>query len=187
MAEAAKQDATYEDILALPPHVTGQIVFGVLHAHPRPAPKHAQAASTLGEELGPPFKRGRGGPGGWLILDEPEIHLGRDVVVPDLAGWRRERMPEMPVDKAYFELAPDWVCEVLSPSTASLDRGDKLKVWRAHDVSHVWFVDPEARTHEILEKDERGYRVFEVFSGDAKVRAVPFDAIELELGALWAR
>lgn len=187
MAEAAKQDATYEDLLALPPHVTGQIVFGVLYAHPRPAPKHAQAASTLGEELGPPFKRGRGGPGGWLILDEPEIHLGRDVVVPDLAGWRRQRMPEMPVDKAYFELPPDWVCEVLSPSTASLDRGDKLKVWRAHDVSHVWFVDPEARTLEILEKDERGYRVFEVFSGDAKVRAVPFDAIELELGALWAR
>ncbi len=162
-------------------------MFGVLHAHPRRAPKHAQAASTLGEELGPPFKRGRGGPGGWLILDEPEIHLGRDVVVPDLAGWRRERMPEMPVDKAYFELAPDWVCEVLSPSTASLDRGDKPKVWHANDVSHVWFVDPEARTLEILEKDERGYRVFEVFSGDAKVRAVPFDAIELELGALWAR
>jgi Uma2 family endonuclease len=187
MAEAARQNATYEDLLALPPHVTGQIVFGVLHAHPRPAPKHAQAASTLAEELGPPFKRGRGGPGGWLILFEPEIHLGAHVVAPDLAGWRRERMPEMPVDKAYFELAPDWVCEVLSPSTASLDRGDKLKVWRSYEVSHVWFVDPEACTLEILEKDAKGYRVFEVFSGTAKIRAVPFDAIELELGALWAR
>jgi Uma2 family endonuclease len=187
MAQAAHQKATYEDLLALPANVVGQIVFGVLHAHPRPAPKHAQAASTLGEELGPPFKRGRGGPGGWLILDEPELHLGEHVVVPDLGGWRRERMPEMPVDKAFFDLSPDWVCEVLSASTASLDRGDKLKVWRAFDVSHVWFVDPEARTLEILEKDPRGYRVFEVFSGEAKIRAVPFDAIELELGLLWAR
>lgn len=103
------------------------------------------------------------------------------------AGWRRTRMPEMPVDKAYFELAPDWVCEVLSPSTASLDRGDKLKAYGEHAVRQFWFVDPEARTLEILEHDARGYRVFEVFSGEAKVRAVPFDAIELELGLLWAR
>ncbi|MBS2018777.1 MAG: Uma2 family endonuclease [Deltaproteobacteria bacterium] len=187
MAQRADRPATYEDLIALPEHVVGQIVFGVLHAHPRPAPKHAQAATTLGEELGPPFKRGRGGPGGWLLLDEPEVHLGVDVVVPDLAGWRRERMPEMPVDKAYFVLAPDWVCEVLSPSTASLDRGEKLKVYAAHGVSHVWFVDPEARTLEVLAHGERGYLVFDVFSGEARVRAVPFDAIELELGLLWAR
>lgn len=187
MADPARREATYDELAALPARVTGQIVFGVLHAHPRPAPKHTQAATTLGEELGPPFKRGRGGPGGWLILDEPEIHLGPHVIVPDLAGWRRERMPEMPVDKAYFVLSPDWACEVLSPSTASLDRGDKLKVYRAFDVAHVWFVDPEAKTLEILAHDEKGYRVFEVFSGDAKVRAVPFDAIELDLALLWAR
>lgn len=187
MANAVRKEATYEDILALPPHVTGQILFGVLHAHPRPAPKHAQAASTLGEELGPPFKRGRGGPGGWLILDEPELHLGPHVLVPDLAGWRRERMPEMPVDKAYFEMPPDWVCEVLSPSTASLDRGDKLKVYGIYGVRHVWFVDPEARTLEIFARDDEGYRLLEVFSNEAKVRAVPFGAIELELALLWAR
>jgi Uma2 family endonuclease len=187
MADPAKKTATYEDILALPRHVVGQILFGVLHAHPRPAPKHAQAATTLGEELGPPFKRGRGGPGGWLILFEPELHLGPHVVVPDLAGWRRERMPELPVDKPYFEIAPDWVCEVLSVSTASLDRGDKLKVYGSFNVGHVWFVDPDARTLEILEHDPRGYRVVDVFSADAKVRAVPFDAIELELGLLWMR
>ena len=187
MADAARRPSTYEDLLALPAHVTGQIVSGVLHSHPRPAPKHAQAATTLGEELGPPFKRGRGGPGGWLLLDEPEIHLGPHVLVPALAGWRRERMPEMPVDKPYFTLAPDWVCEVLSPSTAPLDRGDKLKVYAAFDVKHVWFVDPEAQPLEILERDAKGYRVFDVFSGEAKIRAAPFDAIELELGLLWAR
>ena len=187
MADPARRAATYDDLLALPPHVNGQIVFGVLHAHPRPAPKHANASSTLGEVLGPPFRRGRGGPGGWLILDEPEIHLAEHVIVPDLAGWRRERMPEMPVENAYFVLSPDWVCEVLSPSTASLDRGDKLKVYAASDVKHVWFVDPEAHTLEVLERDAKGYRVFDVFSGEAAVRAAPFDAIELELGLLWAR
>ena len=187
MATPAKREATYEDILALPPNMVGQIVFGTLYAHPRPAPKHARASSTLGEELGPPFNRGRGGPGGWILLDEPELHLGKHVLVPDLADWRRERMPELPVDKPYLELAPDWVCEVLSPSTASLDRGDKLKVYAASDVPHVWFVDPDARTLEILERDSKGYRVFDVFSGDAKIRAAPFDAIELELGLPWFR
>lgn len=187
MAQRAGHPATYEDILALPRHVTGQIVFGVLHAHPRPAPKHARAATTLTGELGSPFDRGRGGPGGWLLLAEPELHLGTEILVPDLAGWRRERMPEMPVDKAYFDLAPDWICEVLSPSTASLDRGDKSKVYAEHGVKHVWFVDPEAKTLEVLALEAKKYLVFEVFSGEANVRAVPFDAIELELGLLWAR
>lgn len=165
----------------------GQIVFGVLHAHPRPAPKHARASSTLGEELGPPFNRGRGGPGGWLILDEPELHLGPHVVVPDLAGWRRERMPEMPVDEAFFSLAPDWACEVLSPRTAPLDRGDKRKVYEQFAVKHLWYVDPEAQTLEVFVLEANGYRVVDVFSGAARVRAVPFDAVEIELGALWAR
>jgi Uma2 family endonuclease len=115
MASSAPKAARYEDLFDLPPHVVGEIVFRVLHTHPRPAPRHAQAASTLGEELGPPFERGRGGPGGWLILDEPELHLGKHVLVPDLAGWRRERMPELPIDVPYFTVVPDWLCEVLSP------------------------------------------------------------------------
>ena len=187
MALPSHRQATYEDLCALPANTVGQILFGTLYAHPRPAPKHAQAATTLGEELGPPFKRGRGGPGGWMILDQPELHLRNHVLVPDLAGWRRERMPEMPVDKAYFDLAPDWVCEVLSPSTASLDRGDKRRVYGEFDVRHIWYVDPEAKTLEVLELDTRGYRVVDVYSDDAKVRAIPFDAIELELALLWAR
>ena len=187
MVGPGTREATYQDIIDLPVGVVGQIVFGVLHSHPRPAPKHAQAATTLGEELGPPFKRGRGGPGGWLILDEPELHLSGHVLVSDLAGWRRERMPEMPVDKAYFDMAPDWACEVLSPSTAPLDRGDKLKVYASQHVTHVWLVDPDAQTLEVLERDAKGYRILDVFSGEAPVRAEPFDAIELELGLLWAR
>ena len=187
MADPARRDATYEDLLNLPSNTIGQLVFGTLHAHPRPAPKHARAATTLGAELEPPFDRGRGGPGGWVILHEPEIHLGSHVIVPDLAGWRRERMPEMPVDKAYFDLPPDWVCEVLSPSTASLDRGDKRKVYEVSGVRHIWCVDPEAQTLEILELESKGYRIVEVYSGDARVRAVPFDAVEIELGALWGR
>ena len=187
MADPARRPASYEQLCALPANMVGEIVFGVLHAHPRPAPKHARATSTLGEELGPPFNRGRGGPGGWIILDEPELHLGPHVIVPDLAGWRRERMPEMPVDEAFFSLAPDWACEVLSPRTASLDRGDKRKVYGEFDVKDLWYVDPEAQTLEVFALDPNGYRVVDVFSGEAMVRAVPFDAIELELGALWAR
>src|ERR1700690_2368947 len=117
----AKRPATYDDLFNVPAHLVAEIVDGELIPSPRPAARHATAASALGEELGPPFKRGRGGPGGWVILDEPELHIVGQIMVPDLAGWRRERMPEIP-DVAFFELAPDWVCEVLSPSTAALDR-----------------------------------------------------------------
>lgn len=186
MANPVKKPASYEDILALPEHVVGEIVDGALHVSPRPASPHAAASSALGEELGPPFKRGKGGPGGWVILDEPELHLGRDVLVPDLAGWRRERMPERP-DVAYFELAPDWVGEVLSPSTAMIDRTKKLVVYAREHVAHVWFIDPIAQTLEVLKLDGATYRIVMTANGDDRVRAEPFDAIELELAILWAR
>lgn len=187
MAKDDDREATYADIETLPPNMVGQILFGVLHAHARPAPRHARASSRLGGALDGPFDRGSGGPGGWIVLDEPEIHIGPHVVVPDLAGWRRERMPELPVDKAYFDLPPDWACEVLSPSTAPLDRGDKRRVYATAAVKHLWYVDPDAQVLEVLEYDPRGYRVLDVFSGGAEVRAAPFEAIELDLGALWAR
>ena len=115
---------TYQDVLDAPAHLVAEIIDGALYTHPRPAPVHTVASSVLGGELGPPFHRGRGGPGGWWILDEPELHLGEDVLVPDLAGWRRERMPELP-GTAYFTLAPDWVCEVLSSSTRKVDLHEK--------------------------------------------------------------
>ena len=186
MADAAKRRATYEDVLSSPEHVVAEIVFGTLYQSPRPAALHAVAASAVGEELGPPFKRGRGGPGGWMILDEPEIHLGEHVVVPDIGGWRRARMPEVPA-AAYLELAPDWVCEVLSPSTRALDRGQKLRVYAEHGVGFIWFVEPLEQLVEVLELDGATYRIVDSAQGDMAVRLKPFDAIEFPLGALWQR
>jgi hypothetical protein len=177
--------ATYVDLFDLPPNHTGQIVHGVLHAHPRPVLAHAGVATGLGEELGPPFRRGRGGPGGWILLDEPELHLGSDILVPDLAGWRRERVPDGSLGGAFATLAPDWVCEVLSPSTARLDRGDKLDVYLREQVAHVWLVDPALQTLEVLRLDGPTYRLAATFSGDNAVRAEPFDAVEINLAALW--
>jgi Uma2 family endonuclease len=186
MVRPVTRPATYDDILALPEHVVGEIVDGELHVSPRPAFRHAAASSALGEELGPPFKRGRGGPGGWIILDEPEVHLGTAVLVPDLAGWRRERMPELP-DALFATLAPDWACEVLSPSTARFDRGRKLPRYAKEQVAHVWLVDPLATTLEVLRLDGETYRIVLTATGEDRVRAEPFDAIELDLAVLWAR
>jgi len=184
MATPGRKRATYDDVLAAPEHMVAEIVGGVLHTSPRPAARHSRATSSLHGDIAGPFDRGRNGPGGWLILIEPELHVGDDIVVPDLAAWRRARMPECP-DVVYFELAPDWVCETLSPSTAGFDRRDKLAVYAREQVTHVWFVDPIARTLEILALDGQTYRVHAVHHGDAVVRAEPFDAVELELASWW--
>jgi Uma2 family endonuclease len=186
MAQPARRPATYQDVLDAPPDRVAELISGALYTHPRPASPHARASSVLGIELGGPFDRGRGGPGGWLLLDEPELHLGPDVVVPDLAAWRRTRMPEMP-DAPFFTLAPDWACEVLSPARADYDRDVKLPVYARAGVPHVWLVDPALRRLEILRLGPSGYRAVETCHGDEAVRAEPFDAIELPLGALWGR
>ena len=133
MSATARKFATYEDLFDLPDHLVGEIIHGQLITHPRPTPKHAVASSAIGDELVSPFQKGRGGPGGWWILDEPELHLGPQILVPDLAGWRRERLPTMP-DSAYFTLPPDWVCEVLSPGTARVDRADKMPIYAAQGI-----------------------------------------------------
>ena len=189
LAGMTKRPATYADLEGLPSNQVGEILGGVLHAFPRPAVPHARAASRLGVDLGGPFDRGRGGPGGWVILDEPELHFGDDVLVPDLAGWRRERMPELPAT-AFITVSPDWLCEVLSPATAAIDRSEKLPIYARERVTHVWLLDPLAHTLEILRLDpdaRDAYRAVTTWRADAKVRAEPFDAIELELSALWAR
>lgn len=179
-----RKPATYADLEALPANVVGEIVAGELYVSPRPAVRHALVSSVLGGTLTGPFHLGRGGPGGWFILDEPELHLGEDVLVPDLAGWRRERMPRLP-DTAAFELAPDWVCEVLSTSTASLDRNVKLPVYAREGVNHVWLVDAKARTLEVLRLEGGNYVPLALYEGTARVRAEPFEALELELALLW--
>ena len=184
--EPARRGATYQDVLDAPPHMIAEVIDGTLRLQPRPAKPHAAAASALGEELGPPFKRGRGGPGGWILLDEPELHLSADILVPDLAGWRRERMPVIVADESYFTLAPDWVAEVVSPSTAKYDRTDKLRIYRREGVEWVWLVDPLARTLEVLRRDAESWSLRGTWRDDERVRAEPFDAIELELAVLWA-
>jgi Uma2 family endonuclease len=180
-----KRPATYEDIEALPPGWVGELIDDELWAFPRPASWHGWVSSRLGVMLGG-FCVGQGGPGGWWIIDEPELHFGPQVLVPDLAGWRQERAPDLlEREVPFFELAPDWVCEVLSPSTASLDRGRKLAVYYQEGVSHAWLVDPRAHTLEVYRRGARGWR-FARYGGEDVVRAEPFDAEPLDLGRLWA-
>jgi hypothetical protein len=187
VAIARKRPVSYQDLLGVPEHLIGEIVDGELRTSPRPSLAHAMAASSLTSELVGPFGFGRGGgPGGWVILAEPELHIVGQVMVPDLAGWRRARMPQMP-DTAFAELAPDWVCEVISPSTGALDRAGKMPHYGHAGVGHLWLVDPSARTVEVFRRDGDGWRLLNAFAEDAKVRAEPFDAIELDLSVLWAR
>jgi Uma2 family endonuclease len=184
-AAQAKKAATYEDLIALPDRLVGEIVDGDLYASPRPAFVHALATSSLmGALFG--FGRGGGGPGGWLILIEPELHIGGQVMVPDLAGWRRERMPEMP-DVQFSETPPDWVCEVLSPSTAFLDRRRKMPHYATAGVRNIWLVDARLKTVEVYRSDGERWLLLATHGEDERVRAEPFEAIEIDLSLLWAR
>lgn len=183
-ASATRRPATYADLLAVPEHLVAEILNGDLHTTPRPAPRHADASSGLAGALRGPFDRGRGGPGGWRILAEPELHLSADVLVPDLAGWRRERLPALP-DTAYFSLPPDWICEVVSPATAALDRVQKLSIYAREQVTHAWLVDPIATTLEVLHLEGGRWTILDTWSGLTIVRAQPFDAIDLDLSLLW--
>ena len=184
LSESDSRRATYQDVLDAPPYKVAEVVDGILHIFDRPASRHTLASSGLGIFIGGPFHYGRGGPGGWWIVDEPQLHLGEDIVVPDLAGWRRERMPVFP-DAAFFTLAPDWVCEVLSPSTRKLDLGGKSAVYARADVSHIWFVDPIARTLEARELRGTKWAEIATLHDDATVSLPPFEAISFSLSDLW--
>lgn len=185
--------ATYADLEAVPANQVAELIEGTLYVKPRPAPKHASASSALGGELYNPFHRGRSGPGGWWILDEPELRFPDpskpgefNTLVPDLAGWRRERMPVLP-STAYFTLAPDWVCEVISTSTEVQDREVKMPIYAREGVPHAWLLDPIAKTLEVYTLDaNRRWSEPVIYRDVEVVRAVPFDAIELDLSALWA-
>jgi hypothetical protein len=184
-------EAMYADLEALPANMTGEILHGLLYAMPRPALRHARACTRLGGRLDGPFGLSEGGPGGWQILFEPELHFpnprvkaGKDVLVPDLAAWRVERMPEVPEGVA-VSLAPDWICDVLSPSTEEIDREKKRPIYAREGVPWAWLIDPMKRTLEAYVLEGRRWIDGGVWSNDAKVRVAPFDAVELDLAVLW--
>lgn len=181
--EAAFQEA--------PEWMVAEILDGQLSLCPRPARPHANLTSSLGILIGAPFRFGKGGPGGWIILDEPELHFGPrpDKLVPDLAGWTRARLPlavggaDAP---AHYDLAPDWVCEVLSESTRRIDKGAKMRIYAREGVRHLWHVDPLAGTLDIFRLVQDHWLRVESFSGQGHVRAEPFEVIELDLALLWS-
>ena len=176
--------ATYQDVLDAPPHKVAELIDGVLYTFPRPASPHGLASAVLGGELVAPFHRGRGGPGGWWVLDEPELHLGEDVLVPDMAGWRRTRVPKFP-DAAYWTIRPDWLCEVLSPSTRATDLGPKRDIYAREGVPHMWLIDPRERSLEAFELREGDWVRLTRLMGDQPVSLPPFEAVSFPLGELW--
>lgn len=184
MGEPAKKKATYDDLYTIPENTTGEIIDGELFVTPRPGARHTYASSVLGAEVVPAYHSGRGGPGGWIILDETEILLGEHLLVPDLAGWRRERFPGAPKDN-WISVSPDWVCEVLSPRTARLDKVRKMPIYAQYAVPYLWLVDPAARTLDVFELATGKWVLLEAFAEDDKVRAEPFGEIEIELKNLW--
>jgi|SRR5262245_12517855 len=182
-----KYPATYEDLCAVPDTMVAEIIDGELIATPRPASPHALATSVLMGELGPPFNCPPGdadGPGGWWLLFEPELHFGNDVLVPDVAGWRRERLPVLR-NVAAFTLAPDWLCETTSPATGAIDRGRKMRIYAREGVRHLWIVDPLARTLEVYRLEDERWVVAATHAGEDVVRVEPFDAIDIRLARLW--
>ncbi|MEM6532592.1 MAG: Uma2 family endonuclease [Myxococcota bacterium] len=181
----ARKPATYDDVLAAPEHLVAEIIAGELYTSPRPAGPHSEAGSVLGMLVGTPFRLGKGGPGGWWILYEPELHLGEHVLVPDLAGWRREHHPDLDRAAAHFSTAPDWVCEVLSPSTRSLDRVRKMPLYAEYGVGHLWLVDPESQTVEVFRLENQRWSLLGTYAGDTEIRAEPFDAVPIPIGELW--
>lgn len=184
MAETATRLATYADLEAVPDHLVAEIIDGALETHPRPRPRHATAAVELAGELVPPFRHGRGGPGGWIFMVEPEIHLGSQVVVPDLAGWRRERLPAEP-DTAYVETPPDWVCEILSPATTRIDRGPKRRIYAEAGVGHLWLLDPGDGVLEAFALTGGRWLLLGTVQRGEMVELPPFDAVPFALDDLF--
>lgn len=184
MNEPAKKISTYDDLYRLPDNMIGEIIDGEIIASPRPSRRHGYTASTIGDEIGPAYRLGRGGPGGWIIIDEPEIAFGENILVPDLAGWKKERFP-VEEEHNWISVVPDWVCEIVSPSSAGIDRVTKMGIYARHRVPHYWIIDPIGKTLEVLENNNMQWSIIGSYAGDDKVQADPFPAIVIDLGSLW--
>jgi Uma2 family endonuclease len=189
-AQPARKRATYDDILNAPENMTAEVLDGELHLMPRPRRSHLRAGSGLGAFLFGAFHVGEGGPGGWTILHEPELHLGPepDIIVPDIGGWRAGRLiDDDSIDEPFITVTPDWACEILSPGTCRVDRVKKVPIYAREGVGHLWLVDPREKTVEVLRLDGVGYRLVGTYGGDDVVRAEPFDAAEIPPAFLWGR
>ena len=184
MSKSTGAVATYDDLYTIPDNTTGEIINGKLIVTPRPSRKHVYASSSFGMLLQSLQFREGGGPGGWIFMDEPEIAFDQDILVPDIAGWKKERFP-VEEDHNWISIAPDWVCEVLSPSTARTDKTAKMPVYARANVPHLWLLDPIAGTLDVFRLVESAWLVAGLFAGNDKVRAEPFQAVEIDLGLLW--
>jgi len=186
-ATVSRKAATYEELSKVPDHFVAEILDGNLYATPRPGFRHARASTTLGGDLTTRFDGPSGSgenPGGWWILDEPELHFQKDVLVPDIAGWRRERVPMLP-DAPWLDVAPDWICEVISPRTESIDRGRKLRIYARERVTNLWLVNPVAKTLEVYRLSETNWVLLGTHVDDEKVQAEPFASVSLDMSRWW--
>jgi Uma2 family endonuclease len=184
MAEVATRPATYSDLEAVPENLVAEIIDGALETHPRPRPRHARAANRLSRQLTNRFEEGEGGPGGWIFIIEPELHLGRHVVVPDLAGWRAERLAAEP-EHAFIDIAPDWVCEVLSPATGRLDRGPKRRIYAEAGIPHLWLLEPTEGTLEAFALSGRQWLLLTTIQRGEQISIAPFAAVSFPLDDLF--
>lgn len=184
MANPALKLPTYDDILALPEHQIGEIINGRLNVQPRPSPKHALTSSSLGIEIGGLFRGGARSGDDWWIIDEPELHIDSHILVPDLAGWRKQRMPKLP-ETAWFDIVPDWICEILSPSTAKIDRSEKMPLYADLGVPFLWLIDPILQTLEVYQLIDSRWSLLQSLKDDDPVTAPPFAAHTFPLSHLW--
>ena len=186
MVDATKRrEATYQDVLDAPEHKVAEIIDGELYLSPRPATPHARTVSQLLLLLGAPFDHGNGGPGGWYFLIEPELHFGKQIVVPDIAAWRRENLPK-DLSGPFITEPPDWLCEGLSKSTVRLDREKKMPLYAKVGVGHAWLAEPVMKTVEVYRRVDKKFELVKIFVDDEVIKAEPFAAIELQLGQIWS-
>lgn len=184
MANLALKEATYDDILDLPDTIVGEVLNGQLETHPRPAPVHALAASSIGGELVSPFQKGRGGPGGWWIIDEPECHIEAEIFVPDLAGWRKLKLANLP-ETAWFDSTPDWVCEIISPTSIRRDRVTKMAIYARLGIGFYWLIDPLAQILEAYQLKNKHWVLLKSYADAEEVAIAPFAEYSFSLANLW--